>query len=520
MKTWSWALGWMLVAASAGGARAADWHVATNGNDAAAGTSWATAKLTIQAGVDAAAAGDTVWISNGIYATGGRALYGGMTNRVAIDRPITVQSVNGPAATIVRGGVATRCAYVGTNAALSGFTLTNGATWNVEGSEHERGMSGGGAWCESSGALSNCVVSGNSAGSYGGGAYGGTLRNCALKGNSASWGGGAHGATLWACEISGNSVTSGGSGGGVDVCTANLCVLSGNTADLSRGGGANESTLNNCLVTYNLALIGGGTFAGMARNCVVIWNWAGSGFPDDGTGGGGSAGGTLVNCIVFDNGATAGSNYLGSAFQHSCTAPHPGGSGNTASYPRFVDAAAGNYRLQANSPCLDAGDAAVVTWAEDLDGNPRIAFGAVDMGAYEAQLAGVGAWFGAITNGLTNDLDCAAGDGIPNLLKYATGGSPRIADDHGFVGWSRDGIWPILTFHRNPSATDVRFVVEGADQMANDASWRGLATNVGGSWLGATNVSETGTGNPVECTVTDPVALDSSRFLRLRVSRP
>ena len=26
---------------------------------------------------------------------------------------------------------------------------------------------------------------------------------------------------------------------------------------------------------------------GMARNCVVIWNWAGSGFPDDGTGGAG-----------------------------------------------------------------------------------------------------------------------------------------------------------------------------------------------------------------------------------------
>ena len=127
---------------------------------------------------------------------------------------------------------------------------------------------------------------------------------------------------------------------------------------------------------------------------------------------------------------------------------------------------------------------------------------------------------GAITNGLTNDLDCAAGDGVPNLLKYAMGSSPRISDDHGFVGWSRDGIWPILTFHRNPSATDVRFVVESADQMANDASWRGLATNVGGSWLGATNVQESGTGNPVECTVTDPVALDSSRFLRLRVSRP
>ena len=150
----------------------------------------------------------------------------------------------------------------------------------------------------------------------------------------------------------------------------------------------------------------------------------------------------------------------------------------------------------------------------------NLGFGAVDMGAYEAQLAGVGAWFGAITNGLTNDLDCAAGDGVPNLLKYATGGSPRISDDHVFVGWSRAGIWPILTFHRNPSATDVRYVVESADTMSSGAVWRGVATNLGGSWLGATNVEESGTGNPVACAVTDPVALDSNRFLRLRVSRP
>ena len=47
-----------------GSAWAADWHVATNGSDLADGTSWSTAKLTIQAGVDGAADGDTVWVSN------------------------------------------------------------------------------------------------------------------------------------------------------------------------------------------------------------------------------------------------------------------------------------------------------------------------------------------------------------------------------------------------------------------------------------------------------------------------
>lgn len=51
--------------------RGDEWFVATNGSDAAAGTSWATAKQTPQAAVNAAGSGDTVWVSNGVYATGG-----------------------------------------------------------------------------------------------------------------------------------------------------------------------------------------------------------------------------------------------------------------------------------------------------------------------------------------------------------------------------------------------------------------------------------------------------------------
>jgi hypothetical protein len=51
----------------------------------------------------------------------------------------------------------------------------------------------------------------------------------------------------------------------------------------------------------------------------------------------------------------------------------------------FVDAAGGNFRLRAGSPCIDRGDNAVVAaGAVDLDGNPRIVNGWVDMGAYES----------------------------------------------------------------------------------------------------------------------------------------
>ena len=207
-------------------------------------------------------------------------------------------------------------------------------------------------------------------------------------------------------------------------------------------------------------------------------------------------------------------------FSYSCTTPRPAGLGNFSEDPRFVDAAAGDYRLQASSPCIDAGDNGFVGWNEDMDGNPRIAYGLADMGAYEAQLMGAGTWFGAITNGLTNDLDCAAGDQTPNLMKYAMGGSPRQPQDRMFVsGMFTNGSGPKLTFLRNRNATDVRFIVERAESMTNGALWRGVETNVDGSWGGATNVVESGTGNPVECTVTAPEAGTTNCFLRLRVLR-
>jgi len=49
--------------------------------------------------------------------------------------------------------------------------------------------------------------------------------------------------------------------------------------------------------------------------------------------------------------------------------------------------AGGDYRLASTSPCIDAGDADVVgaTGDADLDGQPRSAGAAVDMGAYETQ---------------------------------------------------------------------------------------------------------------------------------------
>src|SRR3989442_9996481 len=55
-------------------------------------TNWTTAATNIQAAVNAAVAGDEIVVTNGGYATGGRAAGADSTpNRVAVDKPLSVR---------------------------------------------------------------------------------------------------------------------------------------------------------------------------------------------------------------------------------------------------------------------------------------------------------------------------------------------------------------------------------------------------------------------------------------------
>jgi len=350
--------------------------------------SGSTAATTIQDAVSAGeAAGRLVLVTNGLYATGSRVMYGAMRNRAVLTNAVTVKSVNGPDMTIIRGykpgiGDAVRCVYVGAQCVLAGFTLTNGATLNS--GDWDKEQSGGGVWCETGGMVSNCVIAGNAATRYGGGSYDGTFLGCLFSGNS-----------------------SGRNGGGACYGTLHNCVLRGN-ATVEHGGGAYYGALYNCLLTANTAgEDGGGAYAAFLHNSTIVGCTA-SQF------GGGTRAGELYNSIVFYNTARGGPHWYNDTFSDSCTTLAAAGERNTTLAPAFVSTNGwGNLRLAAGSPCINGGDNAHTVGATDLDGLPRIIGGVADMGAYES------------TNGVTST-------GVPWgwLLGYglATDGSADLLD--------------------------------------------------------------------------------------------
>jgi len=409
MKTPAKVFAAALLLASAVSALAGVHYVDVNSTNATPPyTSWATAATNIQDAVDAAVPGDEIVVTNGIYATGGRAINGSTTNRVAVDKALSLRSINGPEFTTIDGAYGGRCVYLTNGASLLGFRLIHGLA-----------LSGAGISCESTNAVvSNCVLSDN-------------LTSFPEGRNLLGIGGGANGGTLNTCTLIGNSAIASGDnafGGGAAYCTLNNCTLSSNSArggnSGGSGGGAAFCTLNNCTLITNSASYGGGAWSSTLNNCTLSGNSAGSG--------GGAYGGTLNNCIVYFNTASLGANYdFTCTLNYSCTTPQPtNGFDNITNAPLFVDQASGNLRLQSNSPCINAGLNVFAPAGLDLDGLPRIKGGTVDIGAYEIQLPASMisyAWlqqYGLLpANGSTDNAD-PDGDGVNNYGEWLAGSDP------------------------------------------------------------------------------------------------
>jgi hypothetical protein len=278
-------------------------------------TNWVTAATNIQDAVDAAVAGEVIMVTNGVYAIGGRVMPGTSTNRVVLDKALTVVSVNGYTTTMIQGAwdpvstngpLAVRCAWLTNGAVLSGFTLENGAT-STGGIVGDSSDSGGGVWCTSTNSVvSNCLLTNNSA-IFGGGMANGTLNNSLVAYNQAAYGGGACDATL------------------------NNCTL-----------------VNNLCMTPSYSDFGGGTYDCVARNSIVI----------------GNADNFLLGNMdnyYYDP------SYFSERYSYSYSYPLTSGTGNIngTNSPQFLD----SFHIATTSPCCSAGSALYAS-GTDLDGEP------------------------------------------------------------------------------------------------------------------------------------------------------
>ncbi len=430
---------WMFTAAdTVSVTRLGDRHyVSTNGAHTYPYTNWMTAATNIQAALDAADNGDTVWVSNGVYNTMGRVTPGALLmNRIVVTNALTIRSVNGRAVThIVGGGPAGtssyRCAYITNGVILDGFTLRDGNTRTNWTTDFLLDQSGGIVFMAGGGQLTNCAVLNGYSFSSGGGVYcggGGLIANSYIAGNSNMMNGGGiyfdNGGSLYRSTVESNDAMSGGGlymgfGG-----RAENCIIRNNHGS-SDGGGVFidiAGTLRNCLIVTNRGGFQAGgvnmNWGGTLENCTVADNWLDGMF---GSGGGiyvqGDA--VLSNSIIYYNHAPSETNWNGSfdqgaLFVHCSTTPTNanmgGGAGNMTNAPLFANRAAGDYTLQTNSPCVDAGtNQAWHVVATELAGAARLINDIVDIGAYEVQLSG----------GFTD----SDGDGIPDFWELLHSGT-------------------------------------------------------------------------------------------------
>lgn len=166
------------------------------------------------------------------------------------------------------------------------------------------------------------------------------------------------------------------------------CIFTGNTSLSSGAGVTNQNaspTFINCVFFGNTSTDapGGGMFNFNTAfptliNCSFSGNRSKRG---QSIAGEPSSSPTLINCILWGSNDELNDP---ATVSYSIVQGGYSGTGNLNQDALFVDAAAGNLRLQACSPAINAGSDAANTTDKDLDAAAR-KVGTIDMGAYEFQ---------------------------------------------------------------------------------------------------------------------------------------
>ena len=237
------------------------------------------------------------------------------------------------------------------------------------------------------GTLRRCTVTGCSAVDSGGackageGIYmtGGLVENCIISYNGNKGGGKVDsqggavcilGGILRGCLVYGNKnrVTASGVGVAGGAKADSPAVVVENCTIVGNSQNASDSNAYGLCVYYNNAWAKTKCYNVVIRNNIVWGNYA-----FDGT--------TEVNCNF------EGAEPSALTTVYNDTKPKIDGEGNVSSDPKFENAAAGDYHIGA-SVCYDGGlNQSWMDVAVDLDGNPRIRHGIVDIGCYEREPA-------------------------------------------------------------------------------------------------------------------------------------
>jgi hypothetical protein len=134
----------------------------------------------------------------------------------------------------------------------------------------------------------------------------------------------------------------------------------------------------------------------------------------------------------------------------------------------------------------------------------------------------------ANTPAVAGDTADPDGDGIANLMEYGLGSDPHVISVSDLPLATIAANHLQLSFQRNTNATDVTYIVEASADLSSN-TWSAVMTrSPGGNWIanltGAT-ANETGSGQTVDVTITDPIPIidpntsqpTPKRFLRLRL---